>query len=177
MRSFYIRLRTIYESLTRSYSRAAMISENAHYLFAYGTLRSSHKEHRQFCPMALSARPARVLGRVSSRAEIHLSTYRHSRIDRRRDRVSCVGLRRIPSPGKFEPPRVQLLGELDLLAENRRFPRIRYPSARARFFSRLRRKAARFYQSSIFAKPICPCDTSALATLRPFKLQGCNLKG
>ncbi|MFL3658288.1 MAG: gamma-glutamylcyclotransferase [Opitutales bacterium] len=39
-----------------------MNPENAHYLFAYGTLRSCHKEHRQFCPNALSVSPARVLG-------------------------------------------------------------------------------------------------------------------
>ncbi len=39
-----------------------MNPEYAHYLFAYGTLRSSHSEHHQFCPNALSVTPARVLG-------------------------------------------------------------------------------------------------------------------
>lgn len=39
-----------------------MNSENAQYLFAYGTLRSTHRQHREFCPNALSVRPARVLG-------------------------------------------------------------------------------------------------------------------
>ncbi|MDE0769683.1 MAG: gamma-glutamylcyclotransferase [Opitutaceae bacterium] len=41
-----------------------MNPENAHYLFAYGTLRSSHEEHRRFCPNALSVRPARLLGNL-----------------------------------------------------------------------------------------------------------------
>ena len=39
-----------------------MNPEDTHYLFAYGTLRSSHTEHRRFCPNALSVTPARVLG-------------------------------------------------------------------------------------------------------------------
>lgn len=41
-----------------------MNPENAHYLFAYGTLRSSHKEHSRFCPNALSVKSAQVLGNL-----------------------------------------------------------------------------------------------------------------
>ena len=39
-----------------------MNPENTHHLSADGTLRSSHTEHRRFCPNALSVTPARVLG-------------------------------------------------------------------------------------------------------------------